>query len=95
MMKIGVIKKKKRPQNFVAFVRPVIILNSSISWIIWKYVNMKIYEVEFIDTFQFGINTITFPPFYGIQSLLVSYFLGWTVAGFYFLESLILVLIYF
>ena len=94
VMKTGIIKKKKRPQNFVAFVKPIIILNSSIPWIIWKYVNTKIYEVEFIDTFRFSINTITFPLFYGIQSVLVSHFFGWTVAGFYFLGSLILVLIY-
>ena len=94
MIKTGIIRKKKRPQNFVAFVKLIIILNSSIPWIIWKYVDTKIHEVEFIDTFRFSINTITFPLFYGIQSVLVCHFFGWTVAGFYFLGSLILVLIY-
>ena len=88
------IKGRKRPIHLFTFLKPLIILNSLIPWLIWKSVDRKNEEFEFIDTFRFGFNTFLTPIFYIIQTCLVSYFFDWKTAGMYLGSSLLLVFLY-
>ncbi|PWG06344.1 acyltransferase [Polaribacter aquimarinus] len=72
----------------------LIIINSLLPYIIWKITSKKIDEIEFIDTFRFGLNAVTFPVFYIFQSLIIQSFWGWRIAGVYFFISLLLILIH-
>lgn len=94
MVESGVILKRKRTFNFFDFLKPIIILNSIIPWIIWKYAEHKNDEFEFIDTFRYGICTLAFGLFYILQTNLVSWFLTWKIGLIYLASSLILLLIY-
>jgi len=85
---------KKEEKNLVKPLYYLILLNSFIPFLIWKKINKKIDELEFIDTFKMTFNIFIFPIFYGIQSLLISFFFGWKVAGIYLLISLLFVIIY-
>ncbi|MFY0604716.1 MAG: 1-acyl-sn-glycerol-3-phosphate acyltransferase [Flavobacteriaceae bacterium] len=89
----NIIQKKKKH----LFLRPLkwlIILNSIIPWSIWKKIQKKVDEVEFVDTFRFGINAVSFPLFYGIQSWIISSFFGWKIGMIYLITSIILILFY-
>jgi 1-acyl-sn-glycerol-3-phosphate acyltransferase len=88
------ISGRKRYFYALSFLKPIIILNTLFPWLLWKYVDNKNDEFEFIDTYRFGFNTVTFPLFYILQSLVVSYFFDWTLAGIYFVSSLLIVLLY-
>jgi 1-acyl-sn-glycerol-3-phosphate acyltransferase len=94
MIASGKIEERKRPIHLFAFLKPLIILNSLIPWLVWKSVDRKNDEFEFIDTFRFGFNTFLIPIFYILQTCLVSYFLDWKTAGIYLGSSLLLVLLY-
>ncbi len=94
MIDSGQILGRKRNLYFFGFLKPIIILNSIIPWLIWKYVERKNDEIEFVDTFRYGINTLTFGLFYLIQTFLVSYFFDWKIGLAYLGSSLLLVLLY-
>jgi 1-acyl-sn-glycerol-3-phosphate acyltransferase len=94
MIQSGEISERKRSINLLGFLKPIIILNSMIPWLLWKYMEKKNDEIEFVDTFRYGINTITFGLFYLIQTYLVSYFVDWKVSLFYLASSLFLVVLY-
>lgn len=94
MIRSGNISGRKRRVNILGFLKPIILLNSIIPWLLWKFVDNKNDEIEFVDTFRYGINTLTFSLFYILQTFLVAYFFGWNIAGIYFGTSLILVLLY-
>ena len=94
MLATGKVEGRKRSIHLFAFLKPFIILNSLIPWLIWKYVDRKNEEFEFIDTFRFGFNTFLIPIFYLIQTSLVSYFFDWKTAGIYLGSSLLLVFLY-
>ncbi|TYP96481.1 1-acyl-sn-glycerol-3-phosphate acyltransferase [Tenacibaculum adriaticum] len=85
---------KKVISNNTSLLKNVIILNSLFPYLIWKKVAKKITEIEFVDTFRFGLSIILFPLFYFIQSYLISIFFGWNTAIIYFTTSLLLVAIY-
>jgi 1-acyl-sn-glycerol-3-phosphate acyltransferase len=94
MIATGNIAGRKRHLYLLTFLKPIIILNTLFPWLLWKYVDKKNDELEYVDTFRFGFNTLTFPIFYILQSLLVAYFFDWTMAGIYFGGSLLMVLLY-
>lgn len=94
MIALGKIESRKRGTHLFAFLKPLIILNSLIPWLIWKSVDRKNEEFEFIDTFRFGFNTFLIPIFYLIQTCLVAFFSDWKIAGIYLGSSLLLVLLY-
>ena len=71
-----------------------LIIASIIPFLIWKKVSKKVDEIEFIDTFRFTFNKVTFPLFYLVQTWIIRLFFGWNIAGIYFLISLLLILIY-
>lgn len=72
----------------------LIIVNSLFPYIIWKIVSKKVDEIEFVDTFRFGLSAILFPVFYGVQAFIINSFFGWEIAVTYLLISILLVLIY-
>lgn len=94
MIKTGNIVGRKRSTNLLAFLKPLIVLNTLIPWLLWKYVDKKNDEIEFVDTFRFGFNTITFGLSYILQSYAVYWFFGWKIAAIYFVSSLLGVLLY-
>lgn len=85
---------KKPQKNYLLPLKWVIILNSFLPYLIWKKASQKIDEIEFVDTFRFGLNLVSFTVFYLIQTAIVSHFFGWKVGGIYFVVSLILVWMY-
>ncbi len=88
------LKQKKGSMNFMKPVFYLIILNSIIPYSLWKLASRKIDEIEFVDTFRFGINFILFPIFYLIQALIVSRLFDNRIATIYFCFSLLLTLLY-
>ena len=54
----------------------------------------KIDEIEFIDTFRFGFNSLLFPLFLSIQGWILSLYFGKMVGFFYVACSAFLLLIY-
>ncbi len=81
-------KKRKSPVFYL------MILNSLIPYIIWKILSKKVDEIEFIDTFRFGLSIVLFPVFYTLQSWVIFLFYDWKTALVYFISSFLLVLIY-
>lgn len=87
-------KKETSKFNFILFLKPLIILNTLVPWLVWKQLKKQIDEVEFIDTFRFGINTIFVFIFYFTHTLIVYYFFNITMAIIYLLASLLLLYLY-
>ncbi|APG64015.1 acyltransferase [Tenacibaculum todarodis] len=94
-----IVKKKtfppiEKPKREFKFIKLLLIINSIFAYIIWKKTAKKIPEIEFVDTFRFGLNLVLIPFFYSLQALIISYLFGNKIGVIYFLTSLILVLIY-
>ncbi len=85
---------KKKKTNYLKTVFYLILLNSLIPYLIWKKFSKGIKEIEFIDTMKYGINTISFPLFYYLQSIAITHFLDKQVGIIYFISSILSVLIY-
>lgn len=93
------IKNDKLPEpvsrkNPIEILKPVLVLNSLIPWIIWKIIEKNNDEIEFIDTFRFGISAITIPVFYTLQTVLIYIFFNTKIATLYILFSLVLLFLY-
>lgn len=87
-------KEKKAQTNYLLPIKWLIILNSLMPYLLWKKASQKISEIEFVDTFRFGLNVVTFGVSYLLQSYLVSYFFGWKTGTLYLFVSLFLVGLY-
>ncbi|WP_237275027.1 lysophospholipid acyltransferase family protein [Tenacibaculum ovolyticum] len=72
----------------------LIILNSFFPYLIWKLIRKKIDEIEFIDTFRFGLGMVLFPLFYFLQGWTIYLFFNFKIALLYTITSFLLVLIY-
>ena len=94
MIQTGKISERKRRIHLFGFLKPLIILNTLLPWLLWKYVDKKNDEIEFVDTFRFGFNTFTFPLFYLLQTSLIAYFFDWMISGMYVGISLLVILLY-
>lgn len=94
MIKTRKIHGRKRKIHLLGFLKVIIILNTLLPWLIWKNVDRKNEEIEFVDTFRFGFNLPLAPLFYFIQAYLVSIFFDWKTAAIYFGSSLLIVLLY-
>jgi len=70
------------------------IINSIVPWILWKIISKKIDEIEFVDTFRFGIGISIFPFFYLVQTFIISHIYGITIALIYFFTSLLIAMFY-
>ncbi|MBL4605085.1 MAG: 1-acyl-sn-glycerol-3-phosphate acyltransferase [Flavobacteriaceae bacterium] len=94
MIRLGKISGRKRRVNLFGFLKYIIILNSIIPWLLWKFVDRKNDEIEFVDTFRYAISTVTFGLFYLLQTFLVTFFFDWKIGFSYLVASSILVLLY-
>ena len=94
MVKSGNIITQKRKVSRIGFFKLLIILNSFIPWLIWKYTEKNIDEFEFIDTFRYATGTLSFSLSYLIQSYIITSLFNWKIGLLYLSCSLILVLIY-
>ncbi|WP_298765930.1 lysophospholipid acyltransferase family protein [uncultured Polaribacter sp.] len=90
---IFLIEKKPQKNNY-KWLLLLIKINFFVPFLIWKVVSKKIDEFEFIDTFRFGINAITFPIFLLIQGHVIKLFFGNIVGISYLAISILLVLLY-
>ncbi len=94
MISEGNIIPKIRKYHYFLPIKVLIVLNSILPWLLWKKVAKKVDEIEFVDTFRFGINVVTFPLFYGIQTYILSLFFGWKIGLIYLGVSLLLLVVY-
>ncbi|MBJ2175136.1 1-acyl-sn-glycerol-3-phosphate acyltransferase [Aureibaculum sp. A20] len=71
----------------------IVTLNSFIPMLIYKAIEPKIQEAEFVSSTKFAIGITAFPLFYSLQTLLVHHFFGSQVALLYLVTSILLVLL--
>lgn len=71
----------------------IVSLNSIIPLVIYKVIEPKIQEVEFVSTTKFVIGITAFPLFYTLQSLVINFSFGIQIALLYFIISIALVLL--
>jgi len=94
MIQSGKISGRKRSIHLLSFLKPIIILNTLIPWLLWKYIGKSNDEIEFVDTLRFGFITGAFPFFYLAQMFAMSYFFGWNIAGIYVAISFLIPFLY-
>lgn len=94
MIQSGTILPSKKLFNFGVFFKIPFVANSILPWLIWKIISKKVGEIEFVDTFRFGISISLFPLFYLVQTLLVYEYYNGKTALFYLLISLLIALLY-
>jgi 1-acyl-sn-glycerol-3-phosphate acyltransferase len=88
------ISERKRKEHILGFLKPLIILNSLLPWLVSKYVGSKNKEIEFVDTFRFAINSFLVPLYYVLQTTLLIRLFGWYFGMLYLGGSLLIVLLY-
>lgn len=74
--------------------RILFIANTAIPWLFWKFFSKKVDEIEFVDTFRFGLGAVLAPLSYLLQTLLVGYYFGKIAGIYYLLLSLLIALLY-
>ena len=94
MIQSNIIIKKNKKVNLVKFLKPIIILNSLIPWLLWKYVKNKITDFEFISTFKFGVGSLTVVPFFLVNSYIICNLFTLQSSIIYFACSILILLIY-
>ena len=94
MIQTNIINNKERKVNLVRFLRPFVLLNSLIPWLLWKYVKNKVTEVEFISTFKFGVGSLTVIPFLLVNTYIIYNIFTLKSSIVYFGCSILIVLIY-
>ena len=95
IIKSGVIlPEKKAPINYIRPLFYIIILNSSIPYLLWRIRLKYNTDKDFVDTLRFSTNIFLFPFFYVIQAVIVSQFYTWKIGIGYFFASLLLVFLY-
>jgi len=87
------VKINSEPSFLWKILKSVVGLNSIIPLLIYKAIEPKIQEVEFVSTTKFAVGITAFPLFYLLQSFLIDYFLGPNFAILYLAVSIILILI--
>ena len=80
--------------NQFHFLRPLVLVNSFVPIMVWKYLAPKIVEEEFIATWRFTIGITLFPICYAIQAAIVAYFFD-DITGYIYLAMSILIIYLF
>ena len=86
--------KKEASKTYLKLLFYFIVLNSLVQYLIYKKQSKKNTDIDFIDTFRFTFNLFSFPVFYALQTLIVSFFFGNKIALLYLAFSLLIVFIY-
>ena len=84
--------KINEPSLLWKLLKIIVSLNSLFPLLIYKIIEPKIQEIEFVSTTKFAVGITAFPLFYFAQSLLVQHFFGATLMYLYILVSTLLVL---
>jgi len=71
----------------------IVSINSIIPILIYKAIEPKIQEIEFVSTTRFAVGITAFPLFYVLQTMLVSSIFGMRIAGGYLVLSVLSVLL--
>lgn len=87
------ITNKKQQINFAKPFYFLFIFNSIIPWLIWKLFSKNVDEIEFVDTFRFGIGISLFPFFYLLQTFIIYRFYNIQIAVAYIISTLIIALL--
>lgn len=84
--------KDKKPKVSLIYriLKPIVILNSLIPYLVYKLIEPNIQEVEFISTTKFAVGAVGFPLFYLLQGLLLTHFFDYNIGVLYFLGSFLL-----
>jgi 1-acyl-sn-glycerol-3-phosphate acyltransferase len=85
--------KSREPSFLWKGLKSIVNLNSIIPLIIYKAIEPKIQEIEFVSTTKFAIGITAFPIFYILQTLVINYFFGIQIALLYLVLSIILILL--
>lgn len=91
--KIQTSYNRKEPIFLWKTLKIIVSLNSIIPLIIYKSIEPKIQEIEFVSTTKFAIGITAFPLFYILQTLVINYFFGIESAFLYLLLTFILILL--
>ncbi|WP_157972787.1 lysophospholipid acyltransferase family protein [Aureibaculum luteum] len=83
----------KNPSVFWKGLKGLVTLNSFFPMLIYKAIEPKILEPEFVSSTKFAIGITAFPIFYSLQTLLINHFFGNEVALLYLGISILLVLL--
>jgi 1-acyl-sn-glycerol-3-phosphate acyltransferase len=94
MIQSNIIIKRDRRINLVKFLKLIVILNSFIPWLFWKYVKNKVTDFEFISTFKFGVGSLTVIPFFLMNSYIIYNLFTLKSSIIYFSCSILILLIY-
>jgi len=94
MIQSNIIIKRDRRINLVKFLKSIVILNSFIPWLFWKYVKNKVTDFEFISTFKFGVGSLTVIPFFLMNSYIIYNLFTLKSSIIYFSCSILILLIY-
>jgi len=91
--KIQKLNKNSGPSFLWKVLKSIVSLNSIIPLIIYKIIEPKIQEIEFVSTTKFAIGITAFPIFYILQTLVINYFFGIQIALLYLVLSTLLILL--
>jgi len=94
MIQSNIIIKRERGINLVKFLKPILILNSFIPWLFWKYVKNKVTDFEFISTFKFGVGSLTVIPFFLMNSYIIYNLFTLKSSIIYFSCTILILLLY-
>ena len=94
MIQSNIIIKRDRRINLVKFLKPIVILNSFIPWLFWKYVKNKVTDFEFISTFKFGVGSLTVIPFFLMNSYIIYNLFTLKSSIIYFSCNILILLLY-
>ena len=94
MIQSNIIIKRERGINLVKFLKPIVILNSFIPWLFWKYVKNKVTDFEFISTFKFGVGSLTVIPFFLMNSYIIYNLFTLKSSIIYFSCTILILLLY-
>jgi 1-acyl-sn-glycerol-3-phosphate acyltransferase len=83
----------KSPTLLWQLLKIMVSINSIIPISIYKAIEPKIQEIEFVSTTKLAVGITAFPLFYVLQAIVVSYFFGWQVACIYLCASVLLVFV--
>ncbi len=83
------VKKQHRNPLYI-----LLIINTFIPWLFWKWLQNKIKEPEFIATSRFAIGISLAPIFWVLQAKIIAHFFGNQIAWYYLGISFLLVLLY-
>ena len=80
--------KKENPKNIFYY---LLLLNSIIPFLLWKWLKPKIQAIEFVSTAKFSLGLTIFPLTYLFQAALIDRFFGGILTLIYLFFSIVLV----